>query len=81
MPGGQPPGSRTSGPLKVARRPAYVAFEDEVHPVFAPPVVAGVRHPDLITSRPRLTADSFVVPDEAPEFVPGPLRRAARVTR
>ena len=30
--------------------------------------------------QPRLVADSFVVPDEALEFVPGPLRHAARVT-
>jgi hypothetical protein len=30
--------------------------------------------------QPRLIADAFVVPDEALEFVPGPLRHAARVT-
>ena len=37
----------------------------------------GVRYSDVINDQPRVIADSFVVPDEAPEFMPGPLRHAA----
>ena len=44
-------------------------------------VLPGVRHPDVINDRPQLIADSFVVPDEALDLVPGPLRHAARVTQ
>jgi hypothetical protein len=40
-----------------------------------------VRHPDGIKDQPRLIADSFVVPDEALDCVPGPMRDAARVTQ
>jgi hypothetical protein len=36
---------------------------------------------DVINDQPRLIADSFVVPDEALDLVPGPLRQAARVTK
>ena len=32
----------------------------------------------VITDQPRVIADSFVVPDEALDLVPGPLRHAAR---
>ena len=35
-------------------------------------------HPDVINDQPRVIANSFVVPDEALDLVPGPLRHAAR---
>ena len=57
---------------------AFVKFEDAVQEIFAVQVLPGVRHPDVINDQPRLIADSFVVPDEALELVPRPLRHAAR---
>src|SRR5206468_8718449 len=60
---------------------AFVKFEDVLQEIFAVQVLPGVRHPDVINDQPRVIADSFVVPDEAMEFVPGPLRHTARVTR
>ena len=44
---------------------AFVKFEDAVQEIFALQVLPGVQHPDVINDRPRLIADSFVVPDEA----------------
>jgi uncharacterized protein (TIGR03032 family) len=60
---------------------AYVKFEDAVQEIFAVQVLPGVRHPDVINDQPRLIADSFVVPDEALELVPGPLRNTAQLTQ
>jgi uncharacterized protein (TIGR03032 family) len=60
---------------------AYVKFEDAVQEIFAVQVLPGMRRPDVINDQPRLIADSFVVPDEALELVPRPLRHAAAVTR
>jgi hypothetical protein len=57
-----------------------VKSEDAPQEIFAVQVLAGVRYPDVINGHPRVIADSFVVPDEAMELVPGPLRRTARVT-
>ena len=58
---------------------AYVKFEDALQEIFAVQVLPGVRHPDVINDQPRLIADSFIVPDEALDLVPGPLRRDARI--
>jgi len=58
---------------------AYVKFEDAVQEIFAVQVLPGVRRPDVINDQPRLIADSFIVPDEALDLVPGPLRRDARI--
>ena len=60
---------------------AFVKFEDAVQEIFAVQVLPGVRHPDVINDQPRLIADSFVVPDEALDLVPAPLRHAARETK
>ena len=60
---------------------AFVKFEDAVQEIFAVQVLPGVRHPDVINDQQRLIADSFVVPDEALDLVPGSLRHAARVTQ
>jgi uncharacterized protein (TIGR03032 family) len=56
---------------------AFVKFEDAVQEIFAVQVLPGLRHPDVINDQPRLIADSFVVPDEALELVPQPLRHTA----
>ena len=60
---------------------AYVKFEDALQEIFAVQVLPGVRHPDVINDQPRVIADSFVVPDEALELVPGPLRHTAQLTQ
>src|SRR5262245_46017059 len=60
---------------------AYVKFEDAVQEIFAVQVLPGVRHPDVINDQPRVIADSFVVPDEALDLVPVPLRHAAGLTK
>jgi len=67
--------------IQTAQTVAYVKFEDAVQEIFAVQVLPGVRHPDVINDQPRLIADSFVVPDETLDLVPGPLRHAARVTK
>ncbi len=60
---------------------AYVKFEDALQEIFAVQALPGVRQLDVINDQMRVIADSFVVPDEAMEFVPGPLRHTARVTK
>lgn len=55
---------------------AFVKFEDAVQEIFAVQVLPGVRHPDVINDQPRVIADAFVVPDDALDLVPGPLRHA-----
>jgi hypothetical protein len=60
---------------------AFMKFEDAVQEIFAVQVLPGVRHPDVINDQPRLVADSFVVPDEALDLVPAPLRHTARVSQ
>jgi uncharacterized protein (TIGR03032 family) len=67
--------------IQTGQTVAYVKFEDALQEIFAVQVLPGVRHPDLINDRPRLIADSFVVPDEALHFVPETIRRPARVTQ
>ncbi len=52
---------------------AFVKFEDAVQEIFAVQVLPGLRHPDVINDQHRLIADTFVVPDEALDSVPGPL--------
>jgi uncharacterized protein (TIGR03032 family) len=56
---------------------AYVKFEDALQEIFAVQVLPEVRQPDVINDQPRLIADSFVVPDEALDLVPAPLRHSA----
>jgi len=60
---------------------AHVKFEDAVQEIFAVQALPGVQFPDLINDQPRLIADSFVLPDEAMDLVPGPLCHPARVTQ
>ena len=64
--------------IQTGQTVAFVKFEDAVQEIFAVQVLPGVRHPDVINDQPRVIADSFVVPDEALDLVPGPLRHAAR---
>jgi uncharacterized protein (TIGR03032 family) len=60
---------------------AFVKFEEALQEIFAVQVLPGVRHPDVINDQPRVIADTFVVPDEALDLVPGPLCHPARVTQ
>ena len=67
--------------IETGQTVAYVKFEDALQEIFAVQVLPGVRHPDLINDNPRLIADSFIVPDEALDLVPPPLRHPARENR
>ncbi len=60
---------------------AFVKFEDAVQEIFAVQVLPGVQRPDVINDRPRLIADSFVVPDEALDLVPRQLCHPAQVNQ
>ncbi len=53
---------------------AFVKFEDAVQEIFAVQVVPGITFPDLINDDDKIIADSFVLPDEALQAVPAPLR-------
>ena len=64
--------------IQTGQTVAYVKFEDALQEIFAVQVLPGVRHPDVINDQPRVIADSFVVPDEALDLVPGPLRHTAK---
>jgi uncharacterized protein (TIGR03032 family) len=66
--------------IETGQTVAFVKFQDALQEIFAVQVLPGVRHPDVINDQPRVIADSFVVPDEALELVPGPLRHATRLT-
>src|SRR5262249_53448532 len=56
----------------------FVKFTDAVQEIFAVQVLHGALNPDLANDNPSLIADSFVVPDEALELAPEPLRHPAR---
>jgi uncharacterized protein (TIGR03032 family) len=59
---------------------AFVKFEEGVQEIFAIQALPGVRFPELINDNNALIADSFVLPDEALDIVPSPLRFPARQT-
>ena len=50
---------------------ALLRFEDAVQEVFAVQVLPGKRYPDLINDDAKLLENSFVLPDEALQAVPG----------
>lgn len=56
---------------------AHVKFEDAVQEIFAVTVLPGMQRPDVINDEPALIADSFLVPDEALDLIPGSLRHLA----
>jgi uncharacterized protein (TIGR03032 family) len=66
--------------IETGQTVAFVKFEGALQEIFAVQVLPGVRYLDVINDQPRVIADSFVVPDEALDLVPGPLRHAAQVT-
>ncbi len=72
---------RTSGvwviDLRNGRTVAFLKFEDAVQEIFAVQVLAGRRYPDLINDDNKLIGDSFVLPDDALNDVPSPLRALA----
>src|SRR5262249_8898468 len=57
--------------IETGQTVAFVKFEDAVQEIFAVEVLPRVRHPDAIKDQPRLITDSFVVPDDALDRVPG----------
>jgi uncharacterized protein (TIGR03032 family) len=57
---------------------AHVKFEDAVQEIFAVTVLPGMRRPDLINDEPALIADSFIVPNEALDMIPGSLRHPSK---
>jgi uncharacterized protein (TIGR03032 family) len=59
---------------------AFVKFEEGVQEIFAIQVLPGARFPELINDNNALIADSFVLPAEALDMVPSPLRFPARQT-
>jgi uncharacterized protein (TIGR03032 family) len=59
---------------------AFVKFEDAVQEIFAVQALPGIRCPDLINGDRTIVADSFVLPGEALDTVPAPLRFPARQT-
>ena len=52
----------------------FVRFEDALQEIFAVAILAGIRYPDIVNDNTSLIADSFVLPDEALQFVPEGLR-------
>jgi hypothetical protein len=56
---------------------AFLRFEDAVQEIFAVQVVPGRRYPDLINDDQAPLDDSFILPDEAMNAVPPPLRSVA----
>jgi uncharacterized protein (TIGR03032 family) len=53
---------------------AFLRFEGAVQEIFAVQVLPGRRYPDLINDNDPLIGDSFVLPGEALDLVPAPLR-------
>jgi uncharacterized protein (TIGR03032 family) len=66
--------------IRTGQTVALVKFEDAVQEIFAVQALPGVRCPDVINDNPRLLADSFVLPGNALDTVPAPLRFPARQT-
>jgi hypothetical protein len=75
----RPDGDRLNTHFRGFSKPMGLAVDGAR--IFAMQVLPGVRHPDVINEQPRVIADSFVVPDEALDLVPEPLRHAAGVTQ
>jgi uncharacterized protein (TIGR03032 family) len=66
--------------IRTGQTVAFVKFEDAVQEIFAVQALPGVRFPDVINDDRALLAGSFVLPTQALDAVPGPLRFAARPT-
>jgi uncharacterized protein (TIGR03032 family) len=57
--------------LATGRTVAFLRFEDAVQEIFAVQILPGVRFPELINDDPAILADSFVLPDEVLNQLPG----------
>ena len=66
--------------IRTGETVAFVKFEDALQEIFAVQVLPGMQYPDLVNDQPRLIADSFVLPEEALDLVPRPLRHNAQLT-
>ncbi len=60
--------------IQTGQTVAFVKFEDAVQEIFAVQALPGVRFPDVINDNRTLLADSFVLPGDALDTVPAPLR-------
>jgi uncharacterized protein (TIGR03032 family) len=57
--------------LATGRTVAFLRFEDAVQEIFAVQVLSDIRFPELINDDPAILADSFVLPDEVLNQLPG----------
>ena len=60
--------------IETGQTVAFLRFEGAVQEIFAVQVLPGRRYPDLINDNDPLIGDSFVLPEEALDLVPAPLR-------
>jgi uncharacterized protein (TIGR03032 family) len=60
--------------IRTGQTVAFAKFEDAVQEIFAVQALPGARFADVINDNPRLLADSFVLPEDALDTVPAPLR-------
>jgi uncharacterized protein (TIGR03032 family) len=76
------PHERTCGvavvDLSIGQTVALLRFDSGVQEIFAVQVVPGKRYPELITDDKTLLKNSFVLPDEALEYVPESVRSPSR---
>lgn len=59
---------------------AFLKFEDALQEVFAVQILPGRRFPDLLNDDKERLSNSFVLPDDAFEAVPGPFRNSSSGT-
>ena len=59
---------------------AFLKFEDALQEVFAVQILPGRRFPDLLNDDKERLSNSFVLPDDAFEAVPGPFRNSSPAT-
>jgi uncharacterized protein (TIGR03032 family) len=60
--------------IQTGRVVAFLRFEDALQEIFAVQFLPGRRFPDLINSDKERLSNSFVLPDQALQAVPGPFR-------
>jgi uncharacterized protein (TIGR03032 family) len=58
--------------LITGRTVAFLRFEDAVQEIFAVQVLPHARYPDLINDDPKILSDSFVLPQNTADQLPGP---------
>jgi hypothetical protein len=66
--------------MRTGETVSLTRVEDAVQEIFAVQALPGVRCPDVINANQALLADSFVLPGQALDAVPAPLRFPAHPT-